>query len=70
MAEFTGEPGSEVNRRAHDRNGLHLTHANKSQLIDFACHSFSGGKRGHSNQLYSRDSALRLLQITLQQTIN
>lgn len=64
MAEFTGEPASEVNRRAQDRNGLPLEHTNKSQLIDFACHSFFGGKRGPSGSLYSRESALRLLKIT------
>ncbi|MBS4095517.1 MAG: hypothetical protein KGZ83_01595 [Sulfuricella sp.] len=65
MAGFTGEPASEVNRRAHDRNGLMLAHANKSQLIDFACHSFSvTGKRGPSGSLYSRESALSLLKLT------
>ena len=64
MAEFTGEPSSAVNQRAQERNGLHLEHASKSQLIDFTCYSFSGGKRGPSGSLYPRESALGLLNIT------
>lgn len=64
-AEFTGEPPSEVNRRAQDRNGIALVHASKSQLIDIACHLMSKvNQKGHSNQLYSRDSAIALLNIT------
>lgn len=38
IAEFTNEPASEANRRAHDRNGLELVQASRSQVIDFACH--------------------------------
>ena len=64
IAEFTGEPASEVNRRAQDRNGLPLEHANKSQLIDFACHIKTRDARGKPSQLYSRESALGLLKIT------
>lgn len=70
MAEFTGENSSEVNRRAQDRNGLPLAHASKSQLIDFSCHSFSGGRRGPAGSLYSRESALGLLKITNNYTKN
>lgn len=65
MAEFTSEPPSEVNRRAHDRNGLELQPANMTQLVDIACHlkSFTRTK-GHASQLYSRDIAIALLKIT------
>lgn len=66
MAQFAGETASAANQRAHDRNGLALHHANRSQLIDFACDLASSTirKGGHSNQLYSRDSALALLGLT------
>lgn len=64
MAEFSNEPASEVNRRAHDRNGIALTQANRSQLIDFPCHIKVRDTRGKPNQLYSRDSALALLRLT------
>jgi len=63
MAEFTGETAGDVNRRAQDRNGIALVHASKSQLIEIACHLALSAKSkgGHSNQLYSRDSAISLL---------
>ena len=49
MADFTGESPGDVNRRAHDRKGIELVQANRSQLIEIACHSFSPiGKRGPS----------------------
>lgn len=64
MAEFTGESSSDVNRRAQERNGIALAHANKSQLIDFACHSNVSGKKGPSGSLYSLETALGLLKIT------
>jgi len=64
MSEFTGELSSDVNRRAQERNGLHLEHASKSQLIDFACHIKTRDARGKPSQLYSRESALGLLKIT------
>jgi len=64
MAEFTGEQTSAVNQRAHDRNGLELVHASRSQLIDFACDIKIRDARGKPNQLYSRESALALLKFT------
>lgn len=64
MAEFSGEPASDVNRRAHERNGLPAAQANRSQLIDFPCHSFSViGKRGPAGSLYPRESAIGLLKV-------
>lgn len=64
MAEFTGETPSDVNRRASDRNGIPLTQTNKSQLIEFACHLKTRDARGKPNQLYTRSSALALLNVT------
>lgn len=65
MAEFTGEPASEVNRRAQDRNGLALEKADRSQVIDFACHLDRPKQRGgHASQLYSRETALALVGLT------
>lgn len=64
MAEFTGEPASEVNRRSEERNGLALEKADRSQVIDFACHIKTRDARGKPNQLYSRDTALALMQVT------
>ena len=64
MAEFTGEQTSAVNQRAHDRNGLELVHASRSQLIDFACDIKIRDARGKPNQHYSRESALALLKFT------
>jgi hypothetical protein len=48
-----------------ERYGLKLTQANKSQLIEFACHL-----GGHSSQLYSREYALGSLRITSNFTKN
>jgi hypothetical protein len=65
MAEFTNEPVSAVNRRAIDRKRIELIQLQKSQLIDFTCHSyFSEKKRGPSGQLYNRESAIAVLEIT------
>lgn len=64
MAEFTGEPASEVNRRAEERNSLMLEKMDRSQVIDFACHIKSRDTRGKPNQLYSRETALALLGLT------
>ena len=65
MAEFTNEPPSEVNRRAHDRNGITLIPANNTQLIEFACHiDISSRKGGKPNQLYTKENAIALLNIT------
>lgn len=51
--------------RAEERNGLILEKTDRSQVIDFACHSFfAGAKRGPAASLYSRDSALALLELT------
>ncbi|BBI98946.1 hypothetical protein FGKAn22_06390 [Ferrigenium kumadai] len=64
MAEFTGEPPSEINRRAHERNGLELTHASRAQVIEFNCHIKVRDTRGKPNQLYSREVALALIGLT------
>lgn len=64
MAEFTGEPPSEVNRRAEERNALALEKLDRSQVIDFACHIKSRDARGKPNQLYSRETAIALLSLT------
>lgn len=64
MAEFTGEPASEVNRRAQDRNGLLLEQTNRTQVIDFPCHLKNRDARGNPSRLYSRDSTLGLIKIT------
>jgi hypothetical protein len=64
MAEFSGEPASDVNRRAQERKGLALETASKSQVIDFACHIKNRDSRGKPNQLYSRDAALGLVGVT------
>lgn len=65
MAEFTGEPASEVNRRAQERNGLALGKVDRSQVVDFACHlDRQKQKGGHASQLYSRETALALLDLT------
>lgn len=65
VAEFTNEPPSEVNRRAQDRNGITLMPANNSQLIEFACHlKASVRTKGHTNQLYSKENTIALLNIT------
>lgn len=61
IGEFTGEPPSEVNRRA---KGLELISANRSQLIEITLHIKTRDTRGKPNQLYSRESALGLLNIT------
>lgn len=64
LATFTGETAGVVNQRL-SRQGLEPTQANKSQLIDFYCDSFSVvSRRGPSSSLFSRDSALALLKIT------
>jgi|ACXJ01.1.fsa_nt_gi hypothetical protein len=64
MAEFTGESPSNINLRA-DRNGITGSQVNRSQVIEFVCNSFLvNGKRGPSGNLYSRESALALLNIT------
>ncbi len=65
MAEFTGETASDINRRAQERNGLVLEKLDRTQVIDFSCHSFfEGGKRGPAGNLYSRETAEDLIQIT------
>lgn len=65
MAEFTGESASDVNRRAQERNGLAPEKADRSQLVDFACHlDRQKQKGGHASQLYSRETALALLELT------
>jgi len=64
MAEFTGEAASDVNRRASERNGIALTSTNRSQLIEFTCHLKTRDARGKPNQLYTRESALALLNVT------
>lgn len=64
MAEFTGETTSAVNQR-HTRHGMELVQQSRSQLIDFACDSFSAiGRRGPPGSLYSRDAAQALLKLT------
>lgn len=65
MAEFTGESAGAVNQRAQERNGLALGKMDRSQVIDFSCDSFSGGKkRGPAGSLYPRETALALLELT------
>lgn len=64
MAEFTGEPASDVNRRAQERNALPLEKGGRSQVVDFACHIKNRDTRGKPNQLYSRETALALLGLT------
>lgn len=64
MAEFTGEPASEVNRRAEERNGLVLEKLDRTQAVDFICHIKIRDGRGKPNQLYSRESALSLMGLT------
>lgn len=64
MAEFGGEPVSEVNRRAQERNGLKLEKLDRTQAIDFACHIKSRDARGKPNQLYSRENAIALVGLT------
>lgn len=65
MAEFTGESVSDVNRRAQERSGLALAKTDRSQVIDFACHSFfSGNRRGPAGSAYPRETALTLLERT------
>ena len=65
MAEFTGESPSNVNLRA-DRNGIRGVQVNRSQVIEFVCniYSLTTRKTDKDNQLYSRESALALLNIT------
>ncbi len=65
MAEFTGEMPNKVNERT-DPNGLKTFQANRSQVIEIACDidSLSMRKGGKDNKLYSRESALALLNIT------
>lgn len=64
MGEFTGESPGNVNLRA-DRNGLGGISANRSQVIEIVCNSFStAGKRSPSGNLYPRESALALLALT------
>ena len=64
VAEFTDEPPSEVNRRAHDRNGITLMPANNTQVIEFACHLKNRDPRGKPNQLYTKENTIALLNIT------
>lgn len=65
LAEFTGESSSKVNERA-DRSGLIQIQANRSRIIEIVCDLAHSGTRkgGHANQLYSRETALALLNIT------
>lgn len=65
MAEFTGEPASDVNRRAQERNALSLEKLEKLQIIDFACHNETRKQKGGpAGNLYSRENALALLNLT------
>jgi len=64
MAEFSGEPASEVNRRAEERNALALEKMDRSQVIDFACHLKNRDARGNPTRIYSRETALALLELT------
>lgn len=71
MADFTSELPGDVNRRAHDRKGIELVQANRSQLIEISRHSFSPiGTRGPSGGLYSRKAAFDLIGITTNFTRN
>lgn len=61
---ITGDEPNEINRRA-DRNRIASISAERSQLIDFACHSFSTiPKRGPAGRLYELDAALAILAAT------
>jgi hypothetical protein len=61
---ITGEKPNEINLRA-DRKGVSATQAERSQLIDFACNSFSAiPKRGPAGRLYALHAALALLAAT------
>jgi hypothetical protein len=64
MAEFTGEEPRAVNQRARDRHGISLTQANNLQVIDFYCDLKNRDPRGKPNQLYTKESAIALLNIT------
>jgi hypothetical protein len=64
MAAFTEEEPKRVNERARVRHGISLAQANNSQVIDFACDLKTRDARGKPNQLYTRDSALALLNVT------
>ncbi|MFL9610981.1 hypothetical protein ACKF11_12920 [Methylobacillus sp. Pita2] len=71
MGEFTGEEPKRVNERARDRNGIDLTPASRLQVIDFNCDlKVSKRTRGHANQLYTRDNAIALLNVTTTFTKN
>lgn len=63
MAEFTGEPASEVNRRAQDRNGLALEKGDRLQVVDFACHLKNRDTRGRQSpgRVAGQLNALRAL---------
>lgn len=64
MAEFTGEEPRAVNQRARDRHGISLTQANNLQVIDFYCDLKNRDPRGKPNQLYTKENAIALLNIT------
>lgn len=65
MAEFSGELTSAVNQRALERNRLTLEKLDRSQIIEFACDlDRQKQKGGHASQLYSRETALALLELT------
>lgn len=64
MGEFTNEPASDVNNRASVRNKIELISAQNTQVIDFKCHLKIVNTKGHATKLYSRETALALLNIT------
>lgn len=65
MAEFTGESASVVNQRAQERSRFALEKTDRSQVIEFACYlDRTKQKGGHASQLYSRETALALLELT------
>lgn len=70
MAEFTGEEPKVVNQRARDRNGINITPAIRSQVIDFIRDLKTRDPRGKPNQLYTRDNAIALLNVTTTFTKN
>lgn len=64
MAEFSGELTSAVNQRALERNRLTLEKLDRSQVIEFNCDLKIRDARGNPSQLYSRETALALLELT------
>lgn len=64
MGEFTNEPAGDVNNRASVRNKIELISAQNTQVIDFKCHLKIRDARGNPSKLYSRESAIALLNLT------